>query len=84
MVKPLNMTYIQQTGHPDVTLTADSTESLYLKMESYIKSLSIDTVTVSAKDVFDNIGLKTGRRDKYSVLLGVIGKILPSARMVKF
>jgi len=84
VVKPLNMTYIQQTGHPDVTLTADSTESLYLKMESYIKSLSIDTVTVNAKDVFDNIGLKTGRRDKYSVLLGVIGKILPSARMVKF
>jgi len=83
-VKPLNIAYIQQTGHPDVTLVADSADSLTLKMEIYIKSLNSNTMTVKAKDVFDSIGLKTGRRDKYSVLMDIISKILPSARMVKF
>jgi hypothetical protein len=43
IVKPLNIAYIQQTGLPDVTLTADSETSLNLKMENYIKSLNTDT-----------------------------------------
>jgi hypothetical protein len=84
IVKPLNIAYIQQTGRPDVTLTADSETSLNLKMEEYIKSLDTTTVTIKAKDVFDNIGLKTGRRSKYPTLIDVITKILPNAKMVKF
>jgi hypothetical protein len=84
IVKPLNIAYIQQTGRPDVTLTADSETSLNLKMEEYIKSLDTTTVTIKAKDVFDNIGLKTGRRSKYSTLIDVITKILPNAKMVRF
>jgi hypothetical protein len=84
IVKPLNIAYIQQTGLPDVTLTADSETSLNLKMENYIKSLNTDTVTIKAKDVFDSIGLKTARRSKYSTLIDVISKILPNAKMVKF
>jgi hypothetical protein len=84
IVKPLNIAYIQQTGRPDVTLTADSETSLNLKMEEYIKSLDTTTVTIKAKDVFDNIGLKTGRRSKYPTLIDVITKILPNAKMVRF
>jgi hypothetical protein len=84
IVKPLNIAYIQQTGHPDVTLTADSATSLNLKMEEYIKSLDTTTVTIKAKDVFDNIGLKTGRRSKYPTLIDFITKILPNAKMVRF
>jgi hypothetical protein len=53
-------------------------------MEEYIKSLDTTTVTIKAKDVFDNIGLKTGRRSKYSTLIDVITKILPNAKMVRF
>jgi hypothetical protein len=84
IVKPLNIAYIQQTGRPDVTLTADSETSLNLKMEEYIKSLDTTTVTIKAKDVFDNIGLKTGRRSKYPTLIDVITKILPNAKMIRF
>ena len=49
-----------------------------------LEKLSSTTITIKAKDVFDSIGLKTGRRCKYSTLIDVITKILPNANMVKF
>jgi len=71
-VKSLNIVYIQQAGHPDVTLTVDSSDSLNLKMEMYIKSLNSNTIIVKAKDLLDSIEIKTGRRDKYYMLMDII------------
>jgi hypothetical protein len=48
-----------------------------------LEKLSSTTITIKAKDVFDSIGLKTGRC-KYSTLIDVISKILPNAKMVMF
>jgi hypothetical protein len=53
-------------------------------METYIISLNTTTVTIKAKDVFDSIGLKTGRIFRSSTLIDVISKILPNAKMVMF
>jgi hypothetical protein len=39
---------------------------------------------VKAKEVFDTIGVKDGRRSKYPLLQEILNKLLPDAKMVRF
>jgi hypothetical protein len=82
--KPLNRVQIQRVGQPDVVITTNTTESLVTRLETYINNLNRDVQVVNAKQVFDNLEIKTGRRSSYPVLEEILGRLLPNARMVKF
>jgi hypothetical protein len=82
--KPLNRVQIQRVGQPDVVITTNTTESLVTRLETYINNLNRDVQVVNAKQVFDNLEIKTGRRPLYMVLKETIERLLPNARMVKF
>jgi len=82
--KALARVQIQQVGHPDVVITTDTREKLICRLETFIQDLRRDTQVVNAKQVFDTLDIKTRRREIYPVLLEVVKKVLPNAKMVKF
>jgi hypothetical protein len=82
--KPLNRVQIQRVGQPDVVITTNTTESLITRIETYINNLNRDIQVVNAKQVFDNLEIKTGRRPLYTVLKETMERLLPNAKMVKF
>jgi hypothetical protein len=82
--KPLNRIQIQRVGQPDVVITTNTTESLITRIETYINNLNRDIQVVNAKQVFDSLEIKTGRRSSYSTLKEVMERLLPNAKMVKF
>jgi hypothetical protein len=82
--KPLNRVQIQRVGQPDVVITTNTTESLITRLETYINNLNRDIQVVNAKQVFDNLEIKTGRRPLYTVLKETMERLLPNAKMVKF
>jgi len=82
--KPLNRIQIQRVGQPDVVIATNTTESLITRLETYINNLNRDIKVVNAKQVFDNLEIKTGRRPLYTVLKETMERLLPNAKMVKF
>jgi len=82
--KPLNRVQVQRVGQPDVVLTTNTTESLVTRLETYINNLNRDIQVVNAKQVFDSLEIKTGRRPLYTVLKETLERLLPNAKMVKF
>jgi len=82
--KPLNRIQIQRVGQPDVVITTNTTESLVTRLETYINNLNRDIQVVNAKQVFDSLEIKTGRRPLYTVLKETLERLLPNAKMVKF
>ena len=83
-VVPLILAHIYQHEKPDVVLTADTPESLLEKMTEHVQKLDKNVKVVKAKEVFDTIGVKDGRRSKYSLLQEILHKLLPDAKMVRF
>ena len=83
-VVPLILAQIHQHEKPDVVLSADTPESLLEKMTEHIQKLDKNVKVVKAKQVFDTIGVKDGRRSKYPMLQEILHKLLPDARMVRF
>ena len=80
----LILAQIFQHEKPDVVLTADTPESLLEKMTKHVQKLDKNVKVVKAKDVFDTIGVKDGRRSKYPLLQEILNKLLPDAKMVRF
>jgi len=83
-VVPLILAQIYQHEKPDVVLSADTQNTLLIKMTEYIENLDKKVTFVKAKDVFDKIGLKKDRRINYTVLQDVVKSLLPDARMIRF
>jgi hypothetical protein len=81
--KPLNRIQIQRVGQPDVVITSNTTESLIDRIESYITTLNTNTQIVNAKQVFDSLEIKSGRRGLYPTLKDVMERLLPNAKMIK-
>ncbi len=54
------------------------------KTENHIKTLDKETKVIYAKDEFDEVGLKSGRRKNYPILEELIKNILSNAKMLKF
>jgi len=67
-----------------IVATTNTTDSLATRLETYINNLNRDVQVVNAKQVFDSLEIKTGRRVLYTVLEEIIRRLLPTARMVKF
>jgi len=83
-VTPLILAQIYQSGNPDVVLVASNHQSLLDKMTEYVDKLDKNVKIVKAKQVFDTIGLKEGRRSQYIILERIVNSLLPNAKMVKF
>ena len=83
-VVPLILAQIHQHEKPEVVLTADTPEILLRKMTEHVQKLDKNVKVVKAKQVFDTIGVKDGRRSKYPMLQEILHKLLPDARMVRF
>jgi len=83
-VVPLILAQIYQHEKPDVVLTADTPESLLEKMTEHVQKIDKNVKVVKAKEVFDTIGVKDGRRSKYPLLQEILNKLLPDAKMVRF
>jgi hypothetical protein len=75
---------ISEVGKPDVILTSNTSESLVVKLKNHIETLDKETKLIKAKDVFDEVGLKSGRRKNYPILEELIKNILSNAKMLKF
>jgi hypothetical protein len=83
-VVPLILAQIYQHEKPYVVLSADTPNTLLIKMTEYIENVDKNVKVVKAKDVFDTIGLKKDRKINYPILEEIINKMLPDVRMVKF
>ena len=59
-------------------------KSLVVKLKNHIETLDKETKLIKAKDVFDEVGLKSGRRKNYPILEELIKNILSNAKMLKF
>ena len=56
----------------------------YTEIENHVISLNPDTRIVNAKDIFDFLKIKTGRRGLYPILAEIMAIHLPQAKMVKY
>jgi len=65
-------------------LTADTPESLLEKITEHVQKLDKNVKVMKAKEVFDIIGVKNGRRSKYPLLQEILNRLLPDAKMVRF
>lgn len=83
-VVPLILAQIHVHEKSDVVLTADTSENLLQKMIEYVDKLDKNIKVVKAKQVFDTIGVKEGRRLKYKILRDIINEKLPDAKMIRF
>ncbi len=83
-VVPLILAQIHVHEKSDVVLTADTSENLLQKMIEYVDKLDKNIKVVKAKQVFDTIGVKEGRRLKYEMLRDIINEKLPDAKMIRF
>jgi hypothetical protein len=82
--KPLNRVQIQRVGQPDIVITTNNTPSLIERIELYIGTLQTDTQVINAKQVFDSLEIKSGRRASYPILNDIVKRLLPRAKMVKY
>ena len=57
---------------------------IYEKLENIVLTLDLNTEIVNAKQIFDFLKIRIGRKELYPILTEIISKILPQAKMVKF
>ena len=80
--KCLTTIKIMEVGHPTIKIEGSVECIIKQKLEDYFKNLSINTASVTSKDVFDSINVKKGRLGLYG-LLTEIGKTCRPNLLIK-
>jgi hypothetical protein len=79
--KHLHRFQFQIDGTQDVVIETDSKMEFRKKVEEYVQTMDKETRSVRAKDVLDKLEVKRGRRLIYPILIEVLSRLLPNAKL---
>jgi hypothetical protein len=79
--KHINRAHIQIAGNPDVVIETSTKTDFIKRLEEYVQTMDHNTRSVRVKDVLDKLEIKKGRRSIYPILIEVMGRLLPNAKV---